>query len=172
MSVPDPELLQGELDEADQTAGRGKTPPKRVSGPTSPGVTSEFSGNTARISGSAPSWADSDPAEDFVQDISKNADYSERAIDATGAQVRPFFQALSGPIDTTLREIDAPQLPKSNFFAFTSSKTRYVICCHDSRLALLVYLPPKNLTHTKIDVQIQFAQDNSRGSELSEATKS
>lgn len=104
LSIPDQELPQDELDETDQIAERGKSLPKRFSGARSPGVNSTFSGNTARISGSAPSWADSDPVEEVSQGTSKKSAKSELAVNVSVAQIRPVFRALSGPLDTALQQ--------------------------------------------------------------------
>lgn len=137
LSIPDQELPQDELDETDQIAERGKSLPKRFSGARSPGVNSTFSGNTARISGSAPSWADSDPVEEVSQGTSKKSAKSELAVNVSVAQIRPVFRALSGPLDTALQQ------PTSKPGGLGDSDTRYVLCHQDSRLVSLVYLLPK-----------------------------
>lgn len=137
LSIPDQELPQDQLDETDQVAEGGKALPKQFWGAKSPGVISTFSGNTARISGSAPSWADSDPVEEVSQGASKESAKSELAVNANAAQTRPVFRALSGPLDAALQQPN----PKSG--GLGDSDTRYVQCHQDSRLVLLVYLFPK-----------------------------
>lgn len=172
LSIPDPELSQHGVDETDQTAGRGKALPKRSLGTKSPGATSAFSGNTARISGSAPSWVDSDPAEEISKGTLEKSVENEAVVNANGVQTRPVFRTLSGPLDTTLQQSDVPQQPTPNAGRLSNSSTRYVVCHLYSVLALLVHLLPKSLMHTKLELQIQLAQDNSKYSGLSEANES
>lgn len=143
LSFSDPEPAQDEVDEADQTAGRGKALPKllkRFPGARSSGATSAFSENTGRISESAPSWEDLDPAEEVSQGTSKKIVNNESVISANGAQIRPVFQALFRPLNTTLQKIDLPQHPIPKAGGLGNSNTRYVVYHQDSRLALLDYL--------------------------------
>lgn len=143
MSFSDTELPQDEVHEADQTAGRGKALPKlpkRFPGARSSGAISAFSGNMGRTSESAPSWEDLGTAEEVRQGTSKKIVQNEPLLSANGAQTRPVFRALSGPLDTTLQQINIPQHPTPKPGWLGNSNTRYVVCHQDSRLALLVYL--------------------------------
>lgn len=127
-SVPYPELAQNEVDEANRSAGRGKALAKP--GAKSPGATSAFSGNTARISGSAPSWTNSDSAEEVSQVNSEKIIKTEPAISANGAQIKPVFQTPAEPLRSTLQQMDVPT-PKSA--GLGHSNTRYVVCHQDSK---------------------------------------
>lgn len=140
LSIPDPELPQDKNTQANQTPGRGKAIPKRLSGARSPEANSAFSGNTARISGSAPSWAGSDPPEEVSHGASKKSVKIEPGINVNSAPISP---ALFGPLDTGLQQINAPKqsIPKAG--GLENSNIRYVVCYQDNRLALLVYLFPK-----------------------------
>lgn len=126
-SILYPNLPKDEVNEADQSAGRGQALQKRFSG-----ASSAFSGNTARISGSAPSWADSDSAEEVSKGTSKISIKNEPAINA---KIRPPFQALPELLDTTLQQMDVPPQPSPNAGGLGNSNTRYVPCQADSTLA-------------------------------------
>ncbi|MCJ1464648.1 hypothetical protein MMC07_003261 [Pseudocyphellaria aurata] len=121
-SIPDPNLSQHGVDETDQTAGHGKALPTRPSGTKSPGAASAFSGNTARISGSAPSWVDSDPAEEIDGGTLTKSVKNESA---NGVQTKPVFRTLSVPLDTALQQNDVPQQPTSNAGRLSNSSTRF-----------------------------------------------